>query len=389
MLTMEDFEIQEPQSQATSWAVAKDAGQRRQLATLCIEMAKLCRLINKILWVAYPEGPAGETETPFSNQEIVDANTVSSPRRAIDSWKIRIYEDELQNWRNTVPNEPLHIQPTPSPSEPLQQAPVLFRGLVSLLYFTALLSIHRPIALANHSDEKQEKAYREIVRYAAAHSTEIVMDLYRSDLVRLLPPTGISCLLPISISHISDMKSPDEITKWEGQQGLNQCKQVLRDLSDAHIAAEWAVNFLGFVASQVGRKGTQQRRLVGMVSGEIKWNAQAAYSPLVLPRTTLSLSSVPEQTWCHSGSSDHGTVRTAATAQLDTRANRKQETQTDSITEGFGTDPMMGLNNLAPSPNGFSNSINFPEMWLDMAAASDSTLDIDWTGSNQMPMGLE
>src|ERR1700733_13597921 len=99
-----------------------------------------------------------------------------------------------------------------------------------------------------------------MVREAAAQVNSIVMDIYQADLTKYLPATGISCLFPVSISHIFDMESGDPMVRREGRHRLEECKQALRELADAHIAAEWAVNLLTYVESRANAPAQVNRK---------------------------------------------------------------------------------------------------------------------------------
>ena len=48
MLTLDDFDVQEPELQNMKWTTAKTADQKRLLATICIEMVKLTRIMSRI-----------------------------------------------------------------------------------------------------------------------------------------------------------------------------------------------------------------------------------------------------------------------------------------------------------------------------------------------------
>jgi hypothetical protein len=369
MLSMDDFEIQEPESKETKWTVATSAAQQRQLAHICIEMAKLCRIISRILKAAYSEDTVGHIGTFFVNQEFNDKAKATTACKRVDTQKLSLCEEELRKWKDEVPEEVLHAHPTPSPTDPADQAPYLHRALLSLLYFTALLSLHRPLASSKKNCSK--------IRYAAAQGNEIVMDLYRADLMRLIPAAALSCLIPISISHVHDMRSPEETIRREGQRQLEECKQVLRELSDAHIAAEWAINFLSFVGSQVKQK--EHKKLTGMMSGEIRWEMQ---DPQSMPVSSPNLTFSPEG---NQGNGNDYPSNTPDTGNISAHTN-------DFIMQR-ATAPSNGVtkqaNGSGQSPDDFSSLINFPEMWLGMAGGPGIMMDMDWIDQNQTPVILE
>lgn len=120
-----------------------------------------------------------------------------------------------------------------------EQAPLVHRALLSLLYYTGLIMIHRQ----RDPSSPAEESPRSLVREAASQVNKIIIDMYAVDLMKDMPPTVISLLFPTSMSHILDIKSRDALIRQNGAQKLEECKQALRELVDGHFAAEWAVNF--------------------------------------------------------------------------------------------------------------------------------------------------
>jgi hypothetical protein len=234
MLTVEDFDLMPLASEMSQWNTANSAAQQHQLAIIFIEQVKLCRIISKILQAAFSEDLVGHIGAFFRKGEFEGL----SQRNQVDSRELALCEQELRKWREEVPGEVLYTPPAPS-SAKADHALLVHQAMLSLLYFTALLSVHRPSAAAHTNCGK--------IRQAALQSNIIFMDLYKLDIMRLMPATAISCLLPVAISHVHDIRSMDHRIQREGQRQLEECKQVLRELSDAHVAAEWGVNFLTFI----------------------------------------------------------------------------------------------------------------------------------------------
>lgn len=370
MLTLADFEIYEPASPETQWAVPKDVGTQKQLASICIGMAKICYVLGKVLQVAYDENSAGHIGTLYSNQDLDAADTMPAPNKThMEIQRLRSCEEELRKWKEEMPEDALHQSPIPNFSLLHEQACLLQRAMLSMLYYTAILSLHKPRILMSSSVHVMEQiavsngpyASRRMIRYASTMTNKIVMDLYQADLMRLLPATGISCLIPVSISHVLDMRSFDENTRREGFQRLEECKQALRELADAHIAAQWAVNFLTFVASQNNHTSVSHTRVSGMMSGEIKWNFQSQSQSAVGAQNLT-----PPSEGNHSLSNEmFGVFDLATPGPLHTQ---------NAVTVSLDKQ----LSNFANPTDDFSDTIYFPEMWLNLAGASDTVLDMDW-----------
>ncbi|KAH8821883.1 fungal-specific transcription factor domain-containing protein [Xylogone sp. PMI_703] len=376
VLTLDDFEIYQPYSPETRWALPRDFKRQRQLALICIRMSKICTILSKVLQLAYNEDPGGRTGTLYSNQEL-NASEITPPpaKPQIDIQKLSLCEEELRTWKEETPEELLHQSPTPSVDSPNEQAPLLHRAMLSMMYFTTLLSLHRPCVLTSsvtrpgeqHTAPVGSDTSRQMIRYAAALTNKLVMDLYQADLMRLLPATGISSLIPVSISHVFDMKSGDENIRREGSQRLEECKQALRELADAHIAAEWAVNFLSFVASQVKlTSNNPRRRIPGMIRGEIKWNVQTQAQ-------STEIASAPQRNF--------EPPQKALTSRISgTDASESSQAWALQYQDILHCPTVPSPSDHAPSPDNLSNMINFPEIWLDFTASVDNIMDINLGG---------
>ena len=161
---------------------------------------------------------------------------------------------------------------------------------------------------------------------------------------------------------------------------MEQCKQILRELSDTHIAAEWALNFLTFAASQVRRKGARQRRLSGMMSGSIEWNT-ASHS---LPPFTSMLPHSQQHAPCSSNQEEaqHGVVREMhhkMSRDINTGRHGKQLLNEPvpprpQATYQSSVDSSSQHTSLNYSPDNLTEVFNFPQSWLE---TSDSILAMD------------
>ena len=379
MLRMDDFDIRKPVSQETQWAVPKNAKTQEQLATICIGMVKICCIMSRILQVAYDENPVGQIGTLYSDQELNASESMPTPNKTqMDIHRLRLCEEELRKWKEEMPADALHQSPTPSVSLPHEQALLLQRAMLSMLYYAAALTLYKPrilISSAIHIMEQNtissgQDVSRRMIRHASASVNTIVMDLYKADLMRFLPATGISCLIPVSISHAFDMKSSDENTRREGFQRLEECKQALGELADAHIAAQWAVNFLDFVASRIQRLRASHSRVTGMMSGEIRWNFQSQ------PQQAGGFRAItPFSEESHSLLNE--TSGMFAMDELAAPNPARTQDVLPAVVEKRSS-------NSSHSAVDFSNTINFPETWLNFAGPSDAMLDMDWVDHNDL-----
>lgn len=253
MLTVEDFDIQalpDPESSCVPFecTLLRDVEKQRVLAVLCIEKAKLCTCISNVLSVQYSvlhnnqssSGSEGSTRTTMSLQ----------PKRNEGTTEVQECDEALQEWKDGLPEEAHYTVPMWNDVESGDGYMVLNRSLLHMIYYSTLSALHRPQVLPSSGmpprDAKAEviDISRKAVRLAASEITSIANTLYNLDLVRLLPTTGITVLLPAVIIHLLDIKAPDENTRRTSLQGFCQCMQTMGRLRDIYAAADYSTAFL-------------------------------------------------------------------------------------------------------------------------------------------------
>lgn len=240
-LTLQDFELHE-QGDAARWRIRKQSlDVQKQLATICIQTAAICKIITRVLLAAYNETSTGYVDIIYSN------STPDQGRSYIEPVRLRNLEEEFQAWQAGVSPDILHPNPISVPLSRHKQAPLVHRALLSILSHTGLIMIQRQ----RDSSLPPSKTPRDLVRNAARQVNKIIMDMYAVDLMKDMAPTVISLLFPVSMSHLLDMKSREPYLRREGRRRLEECKQALRELADGHVSAEWAVNLLKYAESKI------------------------------------------------------------------------------------------------------------------------------------------
>lgn len=240
-LTLDDFDWHEQREDTRTGIGKQSVHVQKQLATVCIQTAAICRIITRVLMAAYSVTSTGDIDILYFN------STPEQGRLLIEPPILRHIEEEFRTWYANIPSDVAHCSLMSALSLRHEQAPLVHRALLSILYYTGLIMIHRQRDPSSAAEENP----RGLVREAASQVNKIIMDMYAVDLMKDMPPTVISLLFPTSMSHILDMKSRDALIRRNGAQKLEECKQALRELVDGHFAAEWAVNFLNYVESKV------------------------------------------------------------------------------------------------------------------------------------------
>lgn len=258
MLTMDDFEIAAIPDSITcipaDCRVARDVDVQRQLAIMCIEKARLCLCISHVLSKQYcvlnnNHGLQNDRTTMMLLPKKLDPETS----------EVKACDEELQKWVSELPEE---AQYTDKPSG--EAAIDLAKSLLHMVFFTTLSALHRPQVLPNSQggpasapikvnvESDLLDVSRRNVRRAASAITSIAQRLDTGGLVKYLPTTGVTVLLPAIIIHLLDIKAPEEETRRSSLRGFCQCMTVMGKLRDLYAAADYSVAFLEAAIRKAG-----------------------------------------------------------------------------------------------------------------------------------------
>ena len=258
MLTLDDFEIAPIPDSITcipaDCKVARDVDIQRQLAVMCIEKARLCLCISHVLSKQYcvlnnNHGLQNDRTTMMLLPKKLDPATS----------EVKTCDEELQKWVNELPEEAKYTDKASG-----EAAIDLARSLLHMVFFTTLSALHRPQVLPNSQggpasapsrDDVESDildASRRNVRRAASAITSIAQRLDTNGLVKYLPTTGVTVLLPAIIIHLLDIKAPEEETRRSSLRGFCQCMAVMGKLRDLYAAADYSVAFLEAAIRKAG-----------------------------------------------------------------------------------------------------------------------------------------
>ncbi|GAB7350829.1 hypothetical protein MBLNU459_g1362t1 [Dothideomycetes sp. NU459] len=253
MLKVDDFDIKALPTTSSCISVSctlmQDTSAQRELAVMCIEKAKLCICISHVLSTQYSvlhnnhgvQSSEGSTRTTMM---------LVARKDDPESCGVKTCDEELHQWRANVAPEAEYRRATAQDLKVLGGSVVVNRSLLHMVYFATLSALHRPQVLPssawppmNTAAEVLETS-RRTVRYAATKITGIAQNLHELKLVRFMPTSGITVLLPAIIIHLLDIKAPDEATRRTSLQGFCQCMQILNKLRDIYAAADYSTAFL-------------------------------------------------------------------------------------------------------------------------------------------------
>jgi hypothetical protein len=253
MLTLDDFDIEAlpdgPSCIPADCKIMRDTGMQRQMAVMCIEKAKLCIAMSHVLSVQYSvlhnnHGVLSEEGSTRTTMMLV----AKKLEPEVD--QVKECDTELQEWRDNLAEEAKYVVPTWNDVDSGQESIIVNRSLLHMIYFATLSALHRPQVLPSTAlPQKQPPSEmvdtsRKAVRLAAAEITNIANTLYNLDMVRNLPTTGITVLLPAIIIHLLDIKANDESTRQASLKGFCECMQIMAKLRDIYAAADYSTAFL-------------------------------------------------------------------------------------------------------------------------------------------------
>ncbi|KAF2667475.1 hypothetical protein BT63DRAFT_374859 [Microthyrium microscopicum] len=254
MMTLEDFEIVAIPDNVScvpaDCTLARDVDKQRTLAVMCIEKAKLCLCISRVLSKQYC--------VLNNNQGMVnDRTTMMLLPKKLDpeTSEVKFCDTDLQTWLDNLPPEAQHTD-TFTGFAPID----LSRALLHLVFFTTLSALHRPQVLPSSPTANPTtpaavellECSRQNVRRAATSITSIAQALDGAGLVKYLPTTGVTVLLPAIIIHLLDIKSPDDDIRRASLRGFCQCMGVMGKLRDMYAAADYSTAFLEAAIRKAG-----------------------------------------------------------------------------------------------------------------------------------------
>jgi hypothetical protein len=253
MLTLDDFDIDVlpngPSCIPSDCKIMRDTEMQRKMAVMCIEKAKLCIAMSHVLSVQYSvlhnnHGVLSEEGSTRTTMMLV----AKKLEPEVD--EVKDCDKELQEWRDGLAEDAKYVVPTWHDVDSGQESIILNRSLLHMIYYATLSALHRPQVLPStampqrNPPSEMVDTSRKAVRLAAAEITNIANTLFNMDMVRNLPTTGITVLLPAIIIHLLDIKANDESTRRASLKGFCECMQIMAKLRDIYAAADYSTAFL-------------------------------------------------------------------------------------------------------------------------------------------------
>jgi hypothetical protein len=249
MLSIDDFEFADIHRYIS--VLSSDFAQKQQeLAIICIEMARLCVCIGKVL------------STRFSRKAINDPELADSMRmilQPISPQAIRNHyiENELLLWFLNLPPEAELGTQSYEVMSGQTDISLVHRGFLHLVYYAcrgACCPI-QPTASIDEINISQRMVLKSKRKHYASSSVTIVKNLQDHQVVQFLPPTAAPILLPTLIELICAHK----FKKGGSENALDDvghCLEALEALQYRYNVVAIVLEFIEVFRQRIGCSST-------------------------------------------------------------------------------------------------------------------------------------
>ena len=246
VLSADDFECPAFAEALKKHSEQSNDGQWQALTELCFQKVKLCILIGRILRTQYKPrrvqhiDSVGPTVTLLP--DLSDSATAEFVAR----------DQELRKWSSDM-CPTMHCLVNEDLWRNCSTVSVHCSSL-EMLYYTVLGIVHRPRLLTHSPPDSAAKAIqdlsRKVVREGAQRITQIAKVLEEADLLRFLPPIGVTALLASAVQHTKDTVSSAPPIRKTAQLSLKQTMDSLAQLQQIYFSADHAMAFIELIGSK-------------------------------------------------------------------------------------------------------------------------------------------
>jgi len=214
--------------------IARDTEMQRALAVMWIQKMKLCRLIDQTLTVQYgiPSGLYfGSPQSSGSPSDNLAAVT-------------RI-QKELTTWHSNLPDSCRYRAITRLDNGGAVMG--VHRNLLHMTYNCTISALLRPQIQKPKASSLPKSAQETIeveLRRAASAVDKLMTELRQHQLVRFLPPAGVTVLLPTMVLNLRDLKNSNQEIRDSATRSFLNCMDIMRELGVVYTAAANAIHFL-------------------------------------------------------------------------------------------------------------------------------------------------
>ncbi|OAP65107.1 hypothetical protein AYL99_01079 [Fonsecaea erecta] len=205
-------------------STAQETSSQHMLQAACIEKAKLCLIIHRILRLLHT----------------VDRRSVTPGAQDSRVWQM---DSELQDWKHQAPFDLWRFSDDFDSKRAL-----LTVSMVKLTFLMAVIMLHKPEVPIKkwtkcmeetpdlYLDEElcRYQAHARAMRRAADDMTRIHKDLHESGMTSVIPALGVATICAAVSVHLLDARSTSEAIRARSLQQLDGCLAVLREVKNLH-----------------------------------------------------------------------------------------------------------------------------------------------------------
>lgn len=287
MLTLDDFNINPPSEEIRSLFQGSDhtmfeSDSRSTVALMCIELAKLCICLGRILHTQY--SVLGD----HPNASGYFAKVVVIPKQSEkQAQKFGTCDLELETWFQNQHRSCRYTSPGQGPADMVS----LHRALLYMIYLTTLSALHRPQVFrpqpGSSNGSMNTPSSRRKVTEAAIAMTKLAYELQCHDQLRYLSTSSIPAFLSATLIHLLDIRNPEEDVRNVSIGRFYQCLQALHQLRDMYASADYAIKFLHIVLESIKVRIPMLSQTAGLPS--VDMSDEANRGPAVSPHFAHTL----------------------------------------------------------------------------------------------------
>lgn len=259
-LRLDDFDILQPSSPVVARYTNMDPADRQRLATLCIDLSRLCVTIGRILLSQYTIASTPGRGSDYLQRAIVRPRTSQEQAHSFAQC-----DTDLQEWFQSLAPESSYM--SGAAATQVEKSTIrLHKILLYMKYLTALGALHRPQVFDRGSDgidEARKADSRRKLTEVAVAITKLAFDLQSSGQLRYAPTSSIPAFLSAALIHLLNTRSSDEETRNISIGRFYQCLGALHQLQTMYAAADQAVQIIdnmlenaGFMLPLLGNRGS-------------------------------------------------------------------------------------------------------------------------------------
>jgi hypothetical protein len=249
LLTLEDFDLEPFEESYQDQSLAPSAKEARATALLCIELAKLCVCIGKVVSSQY----AMIRTQP--DQDIPHTVMVVSRRDEKSADELESRERELKEWFDALDTH-AHRAGSITNVDGAHSCAEVHWAILNITYQTTINVLHRAQALKPSQEAEDARTVqarsRTKVKDSARTLTKLSQSLLHNDEARFLGLIGVTALIAAYLSHMLDVTSADEDVRDASTFRLYQTFEVLNSMRQIYASADAAVTFLASVSRKAG-----------------------------------------------------------------------------------------------------------------------------------------